>query len=530
MTIRPSSYSSGPQREMREQQILEDRRKQAGIAFPSAKKQHHILIIRLDLAPNVSKDKVQSGLTSLCKIFDNIYTEKQKIEVLQDDGDIVRSPLKKFRFTVTIGFGAPFFDKLSIPEWNRPRNLRTMPDHLELRDPFPYSLRQTDLIIQLASSSDFVNRWVYEYSYDTINYYLNDLAETDPVCVEMGRAEPKPIDIVTAIKGWALVTDLHVGFQRLDGRNLLGFNDGVSNPNRLELDDIVWTNQTDECESLADGTYMVFQKIEHDLNAWRSLTEEKQQEIVGRSKGTGLLLGTLSKDDDDRLAMEMRSDDNNTRIQARTRLKELLVMQRDPKTNFFDPTNESFKGIQDKCPVWSHVRKANPRQADGTSARIIYRRGYLFSDVGPAPSFHSGLLFICFQRKIQEGFEFIKKNWLNNRNFPVPEARHYYTERELAKRHYHGRFTLDEIKCLSLEQRSALGLVGETFDMAVREAQDEDTQNTGREGLSGPSELGVNPLPLFFAATPLGGGYYFVPPIPNRQISLIGQSFFENML
>lgn len=53
-------------------------------------------------------------------------------------------------------------------------------------------------------------------------------------------------DIVTAIAGWATVTDIHVGFQRLDGRNLLGFNDGVSNPrpgSGDKFDSVVWTRE-----------------------------------------------------------------------------------------------------------------------------------------------------------------------------------------------------------------------------------------------------------------------------------------------
>ena len=59
-----------------------------------------------------------------------------------------------------------------------------------------------------------------------------------------------------------------------------------------------------------------------------------------------------------------------------------------------------------------------------------------------------------------------------------------------------------------------------------------DTQNTGREGLAGPSEHGVVPTGEFLAIMPFGGGYYFIPPIqneaiPNRRIRDIGQQFFE---
>ena len=54
-----------------------------------------------------------------------------------------------------------------------------------------------------------------------------------------------------------------------------------------------------------------------------------------------------------------------------------------------------------------------------------------------------------------------------------------------------------------------------------------EMQNTGKDGLSGPSEFGVytgDPKPI---TTTLGGGYYFIPPIPNRKIAVIGEQFLR---
>ena len=65
---------------------------------------------------------------------------------------------------------------------------------------------------------------------------------------------------------------------------------------------------------------------------------------------------------------------------------------------------------------------------------------------GRRPS--SGLLFICFQRDIQNGFEYIKKKLLNNKNFPVPEVRKNFSREEVAYRRMHGRFTKEEIERL----------------------------------------------------------------------------------
>ena len=53
---------------------------------------------------------------------------------------------------------------------------------------------------------------------------------------------------------------------------------------------------------------MVFQKIVHDLDQWRELDVDEQEEWVGRRKATGLLLGTFDTDDEDRkLAADLRS-------------------------------------------------------------------------------------------------------------------------------------------------------------------------------------------------------------------------------
>ena len=209
------------------------------------------------------------------------------------------------------------------------------------------------MIIQIGSTKDFVNRWVLEnnmqtdedepiemllkkqkdgkLSHETHKKILKELSDdTTPVGVKLREGErccpdgqilssveeECVPDIMSAIQGWATVTDVHAGFQRIDGRNLMGFNDGVSNPKPKPgdiFDEVVWTIQDDEGEELKDGTYMVFQKIEHDLDQWRGLSIDEQEEWVGRSKGTGLLLGTLEEEEDKRLALNLRSNNDDVR-------------------------------------------------------------------------------------------------------------------------------------------------------------------------------------------------------------------------
>ena len=139
---------------------------QAGIAFPSPSAQTQLLIVRIDLAPaHVRSTEVSSGLAKLCQLFADIDAGKKKISVLSDDGrlELVSLP-ERFHFSATIGFGEGFFTTLGIPESLRPSKLKPMPDHEGLGDTTPYSLGQTDLLLQLGSSSSFVNRWVLENS------------------------------------------------------------------------------------------------------------------------------------------------------------------------------------------------------------------------------------------------------------------------------------------------------------------------------------------------------------------------------
>lgn len=510
-----------------EKLLIDAKRKQPGVAFPSATKQEHLLIIRFNISHSVydRKDQefVRSGVMRLCNLFDRIDKKEIRMDDLTEDGDIRTVPLSEFNFSPTLGFGIGFFEKLRIKSQKRPKRLKEMPSHHDLGDPSPYYLSQTDFIIQLGSDTEDVNRWVFQHTSARITNSEGErrtryLSSVNPSARR--RTQDRDTDIYSTISDWATITDIHSGFQRIDGRNLMGFNDGISNPKRLS-NDTVWITPEDENGKFSDGTYMVFQKIEHDLEMWRNMAAEKQEEWIGRSKGTGLLLGTLPKDLDRKLASDLHSEIPIVKERATKRWKKLYDEQKDPDRNFFDPRQRQYKNIQFECPVWSHVRKSNPRRADGAARSLIFRRGYLFMEGGLNGMFSSGLLFICFQRDIGKGFEYIKKNFLNNKNFPVPEQRKNFSPQELDRRQQYGRFTASELK------KGASVPLSPHFDSPIKMSHNPDAQNTGKEGLSGPSELGVHPEGQAQVTVTLGGGYYFIPPIPNRQISNIGEQFFE---
>lgn len=70
------------------------------------------------------------------------------------------------------------------------------------------------------------------------------------------------------------------------------------------------------------------------------------------------------------------------------------------------------------CPHGGHIRKMNPRDQPGASdsfTHLILRRGITF-DHGPDDR---GLMFVCYQASIRQGFEFLSAVWANNRSRPL---------------------------------------------------------------------------------------------------------------
>jgi Dyp-type peroxidase family len=78
------------------------------------------------------------------------------------------------------------------------------------------------------------------------------------------------------------------------------------------------------------------------------------------------------------------------------------------------------------CPLGSHIRRSNPRDALGWQSKLtlrhrILRRGMSYGDPLPEGQIEPdgrerGLMFVCFQASIERQFEFIQKQWLGDGN------------------------------------------------------------------------------------------------------------------
>nr|UPX44784.1 dye-decolorizing heme-containing peroxidase [Penicillium camemberti] len=81
----------------------------------------------------------------------------------------------------------------------------------------------------------------------------------------------------------------------------------------------------------------------------------------------------------------------------------------------------------DRCPFAAHTRKMRPRGDLEDDHAVIIRRGISYGgEVTPAekacqksdPNHERGLLFVCYQSDIRNGFNFLTTRWASNHHFP----------------------------------------------------------------------------------------------------------------
>jgi deferrochelatase/peroxidase EfeB len=144
-------------------------------------------------------------------------------------------------------------------------------------------------------------------------------------------------------------------------RNLFGFKDGTLNVKAEEadaLDRYVWVAPEDDQDWLAGGSYLVARRINMHIETWDRQGLQPQEDVVGRTKGSGAPLSGGTE---------------------------------------FTPLDLSVKGSDGPLiPVDSHVAVVSPERNDGNR---ILRRGYNFVDGSNAlGGLDAGLFFIAYVR------------------------------------------------------------------------------------------------------------------------------------
>jgi deferrochelatase/peroxidase EfeB len=156
--------------------------------------------------------------------------------------------------------------------------------------------------------------------------------------------------------------------------NLLGFKDGTANPDTHQqalMNKILWVNGVhSEPSWMTNGSYQAIRLIRFRVEFWDRTPLQEQEAIFGRHRTSGAPLGKQNEHDDP----DYGSDPAGKRI-----------------------------------PLDSHIRLANPRTPE-TEKNLILRRGYSYSSgITGSGQLDMGLLFVCYQADLQQGFITVQK-------------------------------------------------------------------------------------------------------------------------
>ncbi|KAI1430183.1 Dyp-type peroxidase [Xylaria sp. FL1777] len=108
-------------------------------------------------------------------------------------------------------------------------------------------------------------------------------SERRDMCFELER------QLVEKLGDAVRLEDHTEGFRYFDARDLLGFVDGTANPVGADVADAVMVS-SDATAAAVGGSYVVVQKYLHDLKAWKALSTEQQEAIIGRTKADNVEL------------------------------------------------------------------------------------------------------------------------------------------------------------------------------------------------------------------------------------------------
>jgi Dyp-type peroxidase family len=210
-------------------------------------------------------------------------------------------------------------------------------------------------------------------------------------------------------------------------------------------DPLDWRKMIDAPEWATNGSYLVFRRLQQDVQAFNDLVEQVHSTLIadaGFSKTPLELAGAMLVGRFKSGCPLMRSTTDNQALADDVYAANNFVFSEDTPT-YLIPENPTVRpdgfpratadphGM--RCPLGAHIRKVNPRDqetdfGDGYNnlQKRILRRGipYGETDFDPMHPDRSdrGLLFMCYQASIVDQFEFLMQDWVNRSDHPEDQS------------------------------------------------------------------------------------------------------------
>lgn len=247
--------------------------------------------------------------------------------------------------TITLGFGASFFDRDGFAALK--------PARLERMGQFPNDALEAEMCHGDISLQFCANLQ------DTNIHALRDVVKNlSEFLVLRWMVEGSVPPVPPAPDG-----------STPSARNFLGFRDGSANPDSNDaglMDRLVWA-RPGEPDWAADGSYQAIRVIRNFVERWDRTPLREQERIMGRIKHNGAPMD--------------RPDLTETALP--------------------DYAADPDGG---KTAMTAHIRLANPRDAASDRNRILRRPFNYSRGAVKNGQLDQGLLFICYQADLQRGF------------------------------------------------------------------------------------------------------------------------------